>query len=452
MKLPQSVAECIQALEQGGFSAYAVGGCVRDSLLGLVPHDYDLCTDALPEETEGCFSHRQLITAGKKHGTIGVVFPEGIVEITTFRTEGGYQDNRHPDWVRFVPDIRQDLARRDFTVNAMAYSPRTGLIDPFGGNQDLQAGILRAVGVPEIRFQEDALRILRGVRFSAVYHFVPEEATLSAMCTMANHLESISAERIFSELNRLLPAITLDRLTMFAPVLAAAIPELAPMIGFDQHSPYHAFDLYQHTAHVVAGVPADPELRWAALLHDIGKVPTFARDETGRGHFYGHAQESAAMADAILRRLHAPNVLRERVVTLIDAHMARLEPDKKLLRRRISRYGMELTEKLLLLQKADMSGKGIRDEEEAAAFDAIDTLLGEIKAEESCLTLRDLAVKGTDLIALGLRGKEIGDTLQSLLAEVLDDRLPNEREALLNAVRRQHIRRTSILTKVPEDQ
>lgn len=443
MYLPESVLFCIQTLEHAGFAAYAVGGCVRDSLLGLTPHDYDLCTNALPEQTAQCFEDHRQVTAGKKHGTIGVVFPDGVVEITTFRTEGDYRDGRHPNWVAFVPDIREDLARRDFTVNAMAYSPTRGFADPFGGRADLERRILRTGGDPAQRFREDALRILRGVRFSAVYHLTPEEHTLAAMNALAATLDKISAERIFSELDRLLPAITLEQMGLFAPVLAAAIPELAPMIGFDQRSPYHAFDLYTHTAHVVAGVPADPALRWAALLHDVGKIPTFTQDDTGRGHFRGHAQESAKMADGILRRLKAPNDLREQAIALVDGHMSRLEPDKKLLRRRISRYGMEMTEKLLLLQKADMSGKGRRDAEEAAAFDRIDDLFRELKAEDSCLTLRDLAINGNDLIAIGCRGKEIGDTLNALLSAVLDERLPNTREALLKAAQEIQLSRKS---------
>ena len=299
MFLPESIAEIINALETAGFSAYAVGGCVRDACLGLDPHDYDLCTSALPEQTEAVFRDRRLVLAGKKHGTIGVVTATGVVEITTFRTEGSYRDNRHPDWVQFVPDVESDLARRDFTVNAMAYSPTRGYADPFGGREDLRKGILRAVGDPEKRFQEDALRILRGVRFAVRFGLKVDAATEQAMFSQAARMDSLARERVFEELCKLLPLVTAEDLQRFAPILAAVIPELKPMIGFDQRSPHHAYDLYTHVAHVVAGVPADLALRWAALLHDVGKVPTFTLDETGRGHFYNHAAKGAEMADEI---------------------------------------------------------------------------------------------------------------------------------------------------------
>ena len=307
MIIPEYVLSCLNRLENAGFQAYIVGGCVRDSLLGLEPQDYDMTTSALPEETEALFSDHNLVLAGKKHGTVGVVTSGGVVEITTFRTEGGYDDNRHPEWVKFVPSIEEDLARRDFTVNAMAWSPTRGFADPFGGQKDLDAGILRAVGDPVKRFQEDSLRILRGLRFAARYGLRMEEATRQAMFSQRQLMDNLARERVFEEICKLLMAITDPQmLVSFGPILAAVIPELQPMLGFDQRSPHHAYDVFTHTAHVVTGVPADLTLRWAALLHDVGKVPTFTQDATGRGHFYGHAQASAEMADAILMRLKAP--------------------------------------------------------------------------------------------------------------------------------------------------
>lgn len=431
MFLPNYVAECIAALERAGYAAYAVGGCVRDACLGLTPHDYDLTTSALPEETERVFADRRLVLAGKKHGTVGVVTDFGVVEITTFRTEGSYRDNRHPDWVEFVPEIEKDLARRDFTVNAMAYSPSRGYADPFGGREDLKSGILRAVGHPAERFQEDSLRILRGIRFAARYGLTIDPATEKAMESQARLMENLARERVFEELCKLLPYATEENLLRFAPVLAQVIPELKPMIGFDQHSPYHAFDLYTHTVHVTAAVPADLSLRWAALLHDIGKIPCFTLDEDGRGHFLGHAQESAKMADAILRRLKAPNDLRERVVLLIDRHMTPLTPEKKLLRRRLAQLGQNALSQLLTLQRADCSSKGVGGT--APEFAQIETLLQEIQAENACLSLKDLAVNGHDLMALGIQGKSIGQTLNHLLEKVLDEQLSNEKEALLKA-------------------
>ncbi|MDD5883814.1 MAG: HD domain-containing protein [Firmicutes bacterium] len=432
MFLPKNIQNCIDLLEASGFSAYAVGGCVRDACLGLQPHDYDLCTGALPAQTEAVFRDFRLVLAGEKHGTVTVITEDGPVEITTFRTEGGYRDNRHPDWVKFVPDIEGDLARRDFTVNAMAYSPKRGFADPFGGREDLRNHVLRAVGDPEARFREDSLRILRGVRFAARFGLTPEEHTMQAMLSQAGLMENLARERVFEELCKLLLVAKAEDITRFAPILAAVIPELAPMIGFDQHSPHHAYDLITHTAHVVEGVPAELPLRWAALLHDTGKVTTFTLDATGRGHFYGHARDSAAIADAVLHRLKAPTALREEVVTLIGRHMTRLQPDRKFLRRLVSKYGFPLVEAQLALQQADMGSKGTAEDNGSAVFAETRRLLADLKAEDACLSLKNLAVNGNDLMALGFQGKAIGACLNQLLELVVEERLPNEKRALLD--------------------
>ena len=432
MFLPPNIQNCIDLLEAAGFAAYAVGGCVRDACLGLQPHDYDLCTSALPAQTEEVFRDYRLVLAGEKHGTVTVITEDGPVEITTFRTEGGYRDNRHPDWVKFVPDIEGDLARRDFTANAMAYSPKRGFADPFGGREDLRNRVLRAVGAPEARFQEDSLRILRGVRFAARFGLTPEEHTMQAMLSQAGLMENLARERVFEELCKLLLAAKAEDITRFAEILAAVIPELAPMVGFDQHSPHHAYDLITHTAHVVEGVPAELPLRWAALLHDTGKVTTFTLDATGRGHFYGHARDSAAIADAVLHRLKAPTALREEVVTLIGRHMTRLQPDRKFLRRLVSKYGFPLVEAQLALQQADMGSKGTAEDNGSAVFAETRRLLADLKAEDACLSLKNLAVNGNDLMALGFQGKAIGACLNQLLELVVEERLPNEKRALLD--------------------
>lgn len=445
MVLPEPVRFCLEKLEHAGFEARVVGGCVRDALLGREPQDYDICTQATPEQTQTVFSGCRLVLSGVRHGTVGVVTEEGVVEITTFRAEGGYRDNRHPDWVRFVPELKEDLARRDFTVNAMAFSPTRGLSDPFGGQADLDKGLLRAVGDPEQRFREDALRILRGARFCAAYHLRPEEKTLNAMLSQRALMENLSRERVFGELCKFLPVARLEDLQAFAPILAQVIPELAPMIGFDQRSPHHAYDLYTHVAYVTAGVEGELPLRWAALLHDIGKVPTFTQDETGRGHFYGHAAVGAQMAETVLRRLKAPTALTEQVVILIGNHMLRLTPEKKLLRRQCSRFGLETVQRLLSLQESDMNGKGTCRAEELAVYPEIRKQLITLREEEGCMSLKKLAVDGNDLKALGLSGREIGDTLRDLLDQVLEERLPNERDALLDWVRKVNRRRKSYL-------
>ena len=436
MKLPDYVLECLDALENAGFAAYCVGGCVRDSLLGLMPQDYDICTAALPEQTEAVFSGRRLVLSGKKHGTVGVIFEKNVVEITTFRTEGAYQDNRHPDWVEFVPDVEADLARRDFTVNAIAWSPTRGLADPFGGRDDLERKVLRAVGEPARRFREDSLRILRGLRFAARYGLTIENATRQAMAEEKHLMDNLARERVFEELCKLLTAVkTAQQLITYAPILAAVIPELEPMIGFDQRSPHHAYDVFTHTAYVVSEVPPELPLRWAALLHDVGKVPTFTQDETGRGHFYGHAGVSAEMADTILRRLKAPTQLREQVVFLISKHMTKLEPDTKLLRRWLGRLGAEMLNCLLTLQEADMCSKSLVKPAGWAHFLQIRGLLAQIQEEHACLSLKDLAINGHDLMAMGFQGKAIGETLNQLLELVLDEKLSNQRQPLLTAAR-----------------
>ncbi len=432
MTLPESVSSCIALLENAGHAAWCVGGCVRDHCLGRQPADYDLCTSALPEETERVFAAFPLVLAGKKHGTVGVVREDGVVEITTFRTEGSYNDNRHPDWVRFVPRVEEDLARRDFTVNAMAWSPTRGFADPFGGREDLQNKVLRAVGDPVKRFREDSLRILRGIRFAVRYGLTVEESTMTAMLSEAPLMKNLARERVFEELCKLLPLVTAEDLLRFAPILGAVLPPVGAEIGFQQHSPHHAYDVYTHTAHVVAAVPGDLTLRWAALLHDTGKVPTFTRDENGRGHFYGHASVGAELANALLRSLKAPTALREQVTLLIGQHMTPLTEDKKLLRRRMSRLGADTVWQLLALQRADFGSKGVLEPRLSGEFDKIEDMIREIEAENACLHISDLAVNGHDLMALGIQGRAIGETLSHLLDQVLEENLPNEPQALLD--------------------
>lgn len=439
MYLPENAHICIRLLKEAGYPCYAVGGCVRDALLGLTPHDYDLTTAAHPDEIKRIFAAYGQIHAGEKHGTIGIIFPENeVYEITTFRTEGSYQDSRHPDWVEFVTEVEADLARRDFTVNAMAYAPDTGVVDPFGGQADLQSKILRAVGDPRLRFSEDALRILRGVRFSVTYGLTPEAETAAAMTELAPLMDKLARERVFEELCKLILHIQPQQILDFAPILTQVIPELAPGIGFDQRNPHHIYDIYTHTAYVVSSVPPSLPLRWAALLHDIGKPETFTLDEEGCGHFYGHADVSAQMADGVLRRLKAPTALREQVVLLIRQHMTKIPPERKSVRRWLSRLGPDTLEQLLLLQSADTGGKGKDRPDKLARFSAIRALAQEIQAENACLKITDLAINGHDLMVLGFTGPAIGKALSSLLDAVLEEQVENEKAALLEHLSRQN--------------
>ena len=431
MLIPEYALTCLNTLENAGFPCYAVGGCVRDALMGKIPHDYDLCTAATPAQMKQVFKDHSLVLAGEKHGTVGVITPEGVVEITAFRTEGNYLDNRHPEKVSFVTDVREDLARRDFTINAMAYSPSRGLVDPFGGQEDLKNKILRAVGNASERFQEDSLRILRGVRFAVRFGLTPEESTEQAMFTLAPLMENLARERVFSELCQLLPLVNAQDLIRYLPVLTQVIPEITPTVGFQQHSRHHTYDVFTHIAYVTESAPRELPLRWAALLHDLGKPNCFTLDEAGQGHFYGHAAISANIADDILLRLKAPTALRERVTFLIKHHMDMITADRKLLRRLLSRYGKEALWQLMELQQADFTCKGIvgNDFDFGEVFDMIDA----IAAEESCLTIKDLAVNGHDIMALGITGTDIGKTLNALLDAVLEEKLPNEKDALLRA-------------------
>ena len=436
MFLPDSVRLCLDTLKSAGFRGYAVGGCVRDSLLGILPHDYDLCTDALPEEICAVFQNYRLVRSGEKHGTIGVVVDGQIIEITTFRTEGGYQDSRHPDWVRFVDSLTEDLARRDFTVNAIAYAPEEGYVDPFGGQDDLKNHCLRCVGDPTTRFTEDALRILRGVRFAVRFSLSVEEETEKAMFHLAPLMDKLARERVFEELCKLLPLVSTQDLLRFVPVLTQAIPEIAPSVGFHQHTHHHVYDVFTHTAHAVEAIPSDLVLRWAALLHDVGKPSCFFMDEEGHGHFWGHAQRSAAMADEILHRLKAPTALREQVVFLIGQHMTQLTPDRHLLRRRLAQHGEDLVRKMLALQRADFGSKGTGAAAEDAVYDEIENLLNDILAEAGCLNVHSLVIDGHDLIAMGfVPGPKLGECLNALLEQVLEDQIPNEKAALLKAAR-----------------
>lgn len=431
MYLPQPVLICINRLQQNGFCAYAVGGCVRDALLGLTPHDYDLCTNATPEQLQAVFSDYPLVLNGIKHGTVGVLIDHQCYEITTFRTEGGYTDSRHPDWVRFVRNVEEDLARRDFTVNAMAYNPTQGYIDPWGGQQDLHNKVLRTVGDPKQRFTEDALRILRGVRFSVRFGLTPHPETEQAMKDLCPTMDSLARERVFSELCKLILDIDAAQLLRFAPVITQVVPELAPCVGFEQRNRHHIHDVFTHTAYVVERAPKELTVRIAALLHDIGKPPCFTLGEDGQGHFYGHASVSAEMADRALLRLKSPTDLRQQVVQLIKLHMNPLQADKKILTRQLSKHGWDTMEKLLSLQKADF-GAQVPD------YSQVQQLFRVIREENACLTVRDLKVNGNDLIALGIpAGKQLGQLLNKLLVLVQEEQLKNEKDILLNYIRKE---------------
>lgn len=432
MVLPKEVRDCIRKLERAGFSAYAVGGCVRDAMLGRVPHDYDLCTSAKPEDICRVFANYQLIQNGEKHGTIGVVIGKTVYEITTYRTESGYADNRHPDSVTFEERIEDDLSRRDFTINAMAYHPDTGYLDPFGGENDLFSGVLRTVGDPEARFQEDSLRILRGIRFACRFGLQPEDATAKAMKKLSPLLDNLAAERVYSEMTQILCVMDNKTLSRFCPVILQVIPELTDSVGFQQHNPHHKYDVFTHAGMVLAALEPDPALRWAGLLHDVGKPQSYTQDEKGIGHFYGHAQAGTELADRVLRRLKAPTALREQVLFLIMHHMDDIHADKNQLRRKLSKHGGDNLKKLVQLQYADQVSKGKRCPSAEPLRDKLLSLIAQLEQEEGRLQIRNLAVDGNDLMAIGFApGPQLGACQRYLLEQVLDGTVPNEKAALL---------------------
>ena len=435
LQFPPQVHSALNRLTAAGYEAYAVGGCVRDALMGRTPGDYDVTTSALPQETAAVFSGERVIETGLQHGTVTVLLEGMPLEITTFRVDGAYTDARHPDAVRFTRSLREDLARRDFTVNAMAWSPETGLADPFGGADDLQAGIIRCVGVPETRFREDALRMLRMLRFASVLGFRIDPATAAAARENRALLGRISAERVASELKKLVCGADVRRVTLeHTDVLGAVLPEILPLRGFDQRNPHHCYDILEHSAAACEAVPAEPALRLAALLHDLGKPDCFFTDDAGVGHFYGHAERGAEIADALLRRLRFDNDSRERIGALVRYHDARIEPTERSVLRALRRFGADLFFDLTALKRADALAHAPGPDRDARVQRSADLeRLGRALLErEACFSLRDLAVNGGDLLAAGLSpGPAVGQALNALLDAVTDGRVANERAALL---------------------
>lgn len=434
---PPQALTALARLRAAGYEAFLVGGCVRDSLLGRVPEDWDLTTSARPAQVQAVFSGERLIETGLKHGTQTLLLDGQAMEITTYRTESAYTDHRHPDAVSFTASLREDLARRDFTVNAMAWSPETGLVDPFDGRGDLNRSILRCVGDPMRRFDEDALRILRALRFSAQLGFPIEAATAEAANALRQTLELVSRERIAAELTKLLCGADARRVLLsYWQILAVPLPELAPMAGLDQRSRFHCYDVLEHCAAAVEAVPPEKLLRWAALLHDVGKPRTATVDQDGAGHFYGHAAVGAAITEKILTRLRFDRDTVRRVTALVELHDYPIAPPEgspeRAIRRMIGRLGEEDFFRLLALKRADGLAHHPDYRERAAACDRLEALARNLLAQKAAFTRRDLAVNGADLVALGVpRGPAVGALLETLLDEVMSGQTPNDRAALL---------------------
>ncbi len=439
MNIPQGPDEILNRLTAAGFQAYAVGGCVRDSLLGTVPGDWDICTSALPEETEACFSDLRVVETGLKHGTVTVIFQGVPYEITTFRSDGNYLDHRRPQQVNFVRTLKEDLLRRDFTINAMAVGLDEEIQDPFGGRQDLTDGIIRCVGDPDTRFKEDALRILRGLRFASRLGFSIAPETAAAMERNKNLLSYVSGERIYKELTGILIGTYAQSvLEQYGGVLAAVLPEIQPSMGFLQRNPFHNRDVWQHTLEALGKSRPDPIVRWALLLHDLGKPDCFTLDDRGIGHFYGHPQRSMELAEQILDRFHGDKKTRDTICLLVRDHDREAPATIKNARRWIARYGRDNVRLLLEVKRCDCLAHVDTPKTRARYNNLMEMtrLIRECLETERCFSVRDLPVKGGDVMALGVpAGPQVGRILEGLLDDVLDGACPPEREALLERLK-----------------
>lgn len=432
IRLPAAAQQAIGQLNTAGFDAYAIGGCVRDSLMGRTPDDWDITTSAKPEQIKKVFAGVPVIETGIQHGTVTVILDGQPLEITTYRIDGNYSDSRHPDEVRFTRNLREDLARRDFTVNALAYHPDEGIIDCFGGIDDLKRQTIRCVGEPDRRFSEDALRVMRGIRFASQLSFSLEPETETSLRHHAPLLQKVAAERLRVELTKLLCGQQVEKILLdFPDVLGQLIPELLPMVGFDQRTPYHIYDVYGHTAHAVAAIDSVPVLRLTMLLHDIGKPSRFTVDEKGRGHFKGHGAVSVRMSEEILPRLRFDNRTTERVLALIKYHDVDLEPRENLIKRWLNRLTPEGFFQLMQVKLADNAAQN-PVYNRRASYEEILQLAQDILDREECFSLSSLAVNGDDLLLLGMSpGKGLGETLRFLLQAVIDGKCENNRENLL---------------------
>lgn len=455
ISLPDDVKEIFSVISDCGANAYVVGGCVRDSIMGRTPHDWDICTSAPVTELQREFEKRgyRVIPTGLKHGTITVNLNDNNYEITTFRKDGAYSDGRHPDSIEFTDDLITDLARRDFTINAMAYNEQSGLVDPFGGYDDIQNKIIRCVGDPDERFREDGLRILRAIRFAAQLEFTIDEKTEASILYNRELIRSLSRERIQSEFCKILMCRKLQvYLYNFSGVFFDFIPELADLAGFDQKNPYHVYDGWQHTL-VTLEMCSDKDLitKLAALFHDIGKPHCYVDGEDGIRHFYGHPKVSADMADAIMRRLKFDNYTRESVIQLVSYHDALIQPKNKSVRRWINRIGKEQFERLIDMQRADvMAHSQLSMEEKLETLDMIEQCYKEVLNEKPSFSVKDLEVNGDDVMTIMdiPAGKDVGYWLNDVLNKVLDGELNNNREDLIHYLQRKRQFIESVTKKI----
>lgn len=435
INIPSDANEIIHTLQNHGHSAYVVGGCVRDSILGRIPHDWDICTSATPNEMLEIFKDRRVIETGLQHGTITIVINNEPYEVTTYRIDGAYSDNRRPDSVIFTDKLVEDLRRRDFTINAMAYNDEEGLIDPFDGLKDIEWKKIRCVGSARDRFGEDALRILRAIRFASQLEFVMMPETLYEINQQYKNLENISIERINSEFCKIASSSDFCvQMVLFQDVFALFIPELKDMFDFPQNNPYHDYDVYGHTIHAVEHCESeDLTVKLTVFFHDIGKPHSYQDREDGVRHFKGHGRVSAEITDNIMKRLRFDNETRNNVVELVYYHDATFEAGKKYVKRWLNKIGEEQFRRLLEVRKADILGQKPNFEQSRIdKVNNIEQILEEILQEDECFSLKDLAVNGKDLMGIGYKsGRQLGAALQGLLDCVIGEEINNNKEELL---------------------
>lgn len=441
INLPNEVQEIMSVIREYGATSYVVGGCVRDSILGREPHDWDICTPALACELLVEFEERgyRVIPTGLQHGTITVHLNGNNYEITTFRRDGEYSDGRHPDNVEFTSDLIYDLERRDFTMNAIAYNPEEGLIDPYCGYEDIQDRRIRCVGNPNDRFQEDGLRILRALRFALQLNFFIDGLTEKSMVDNKELINNISIERINAEFIKMIDAEYISSFMLYSynRIISQFIPEVVPMVSFDQHNPYHYLDVFAHSCQVLTICRicnADLITKLAAFFHDIGKPHCYQDDDNGIRHFKGHGKVSAEMTDDIMRRLKFDNDTREKVVQLVYYHDATFEVGKKYVRRWLNKIGVDQFKRLLVLRRADIMGQSeLNRDERLQKLDAVKTCLEEVLKEKPAFSVKDLEIDGKDVMKYMLMDEcpEVGYWLKHILKQVIDGHLQNNREDLI---------------------
>lgn len=424
----------LERLNNNGYEAYLVGGCVRDSIMGKEPHDWDICTDALPSQTKRVFSKHNISDMGLKFGTVVVTMDKKPYEITTYRIDQDYSDGRHPDDVRFSDSIIEDLSRRDFTINAIAQDSRGNIVDPFSGRQDIENKLIRCVGDPDKRFNEDGLRILRAIRFASRYGFEIEEKTSESIHKNAHLLKNISAERVQSELVQILGGDGVkDVLMEYRDVIAVAIPELEKTFDYDQRTPHHCYDLWEHIATSVSNVKNEPELRVTMLLHDIGKPESCIEEKNGRRHFPGHAKISVEKAEPILKRLKFPNEFSKECLTLIERHDTSFGGSERQIKRLLRDIGEKNLRNIFEIRRADILAQSdLNRDLKLQEIDNAEKQLEQVKEKEHCFSLKQLEINGNDLIGLGFeQGPEIGRSLNYLLDNVIDGKVENRKDNLI---------------------